>query len=87
MSQAKKNELEQGIEIAPGVKYGGTEQLATDKIEARMRLLAMPPEAAQRIVEQTLYPQHWDVRPEDIKWEESIPTNYGEDNDEAEANA
>ncbi|PSB43220.1 hypothetical protein C7B80_24875 [Cyanosarcina cf. burmensis CCALA 770] len=87
MSQAKENELEQGIEIAPGVKYGGTEQLAVDKIEARMRLLAMPPEAAQRIVEQTLYPQYWDVRPEDIKWEESIPTNYGEDNDEAEANA
>lgn len=56
MSQAKENELEQGVEIAPGVKYGGTEQLAADKIEARMRLLAMPPEAAQRIVEQTLYP-------------------------------
>ena len=37
MSQAKDNEFEQGVEIAPGVKYGGTEQLAQDKIEARIR--------------------------------------------------
>lgn len=87
MSQAKENEFEQGIEIAPGILYGGTEQLAEDKIAARMRLLAMPPESAQKLVEQTLYPQSWDVRPEDIKWEESIPTNYGEEDDEAEANA
>lgn len=87
MSQAKENKFEQGLEIAPGVRYGGTEQLAQDKIEARMRLLAMPPESAQKLVEQTLYPQNWDVRPEDIKWEESISTSYDEDDDETEANA
>ena len=55
MEQAK-NEGNAGIEIAPGVWYGGTEQLAKEKIEARMRLLAMPPEEAQRVVETTLYP-------------------------------
>lgn len=87
MSQAKDNEFDQGVEIAPGVKYGGTEQLAQDKIEARIRLLAMPPAEAQKLVEETLYPQKWDVHLEDIKWEESISTNYGEDDDEAETNA
>lgn len=87
MSQAKNNEFDQGIEIAPGVKYGGTEQLAQDKIEARMRLLAMPSAEAQKLVEQTLYPQKWSIRLEDIKWEESISTSYGEDGDEAETNA
>ena len=87
MSQQKDNEFDQGIEIAPGVKYGGTEQLAQDKIEARMRLLAMPPAEAQKLVEQTLYPQKWSIRLEDIKWSESISTNYGEDDDEAETNA
>lgn len=87
MSQARDNEFDQGIEIAPGVKYGGTEQLAQDKIEARIRLLAMPPAEAQKLVEQTLYPQKWSIRLEDIKWEESISTNYGEDDDEAETNA
>lgn len=84
MSQAKENEFEQGIKIAPGIGYGGTEQLAQDKIEARIRLLAMPPAEAQKLVEETLYPQKWSIRLEDIKWEESISTNYGEDDDEAE---
>lgn len=86
MSPAKENELEQGIEIAPGVRYGGTEQLAADKVEARMRLLTMNPEEAQRLAEQTLYPQYWDFCPEDVKWEESIPTSCSED-DDVEANA
>jgi hypothetical protein len=53
-------------------------ELAQKKIEARLRLLAMPPEEAQRIVEQTLYPQLWKCRIEDHQWEESLPTHYGE---------
>ena len=53
-------------------------ELAQKKIEARLRLLAMPPEEAQRIVEQTLYPQLWECRIEDHEWEESLPTYYGE---------
>ncbi|WP_404788625.1 hypothetical protein [Altericista sp. CCNU0014] len=54
--------------------------LAQQKIEARLRLLAMPPEEAQRIVEQTLYPQLWECRAEDYRWEESLPSHYGETN-------
>ncbi|MCG9891576.1 MAG: hypothetical protein MH252_10930 [Thermosynechococcaceae cyanobacterium MS004] len=55
-----------------------SDELAQQKIEARVRLLAMPPEQAQRIVEQTLYPQLWECRVEEHLWEESIPTHYGE---------
>jgi len=58
--------------------YWESEQLAIEKIEARIRLLAMPPEEAQKLVEQTLYPQYWEFRSEDNIWEESIPTHYGE---------
>ena len=46
MSQDKNSKFELGIEIVPGVFYGGCEELAEDKIEARMRLLAMPQEEA-----------------------------------------
>jgi hypothetical protein len=52
--------------------------LAQQKIEARLRLLKMPPEEAQKIVEQTLYPQFWECRTEDYRWEESLPSHYGE---------
>ncbi len=71
MSEAQENEFDPGIEIDPGVFYGGCEELAQDKIEARMRLLAMPVLEAQKLVEQTIYPHQWEVRPEDIKWEGS----------------
>jgi len=71
MSKPGENEFDLGIEIYPGVFYGGCEELATDKIEARMRLLVMPKEEAQKLVEQTIYPHLWKVCPEDIKWEES----------------
>ena len=70
MSQDKDSEFDSGIEIYQGVSYGGCEELAQDKVEARMRLLAMPKEEAQKLVEQTIYPHLWEVRPEDIKWEE-----------------
>ena len=52
--------------------------LAQQKIEARLRLLEMLPEEAQKIVEQTLYPQLWECRTEDRLWEESLPSHYGE---------
>lgn len=79
MSQGKENQFDQGMEIALGVEYGGTEQLIQEKIEARMRLLALPPAEAQKLVEQTLYPQYWDVSLEALTWEESIPTYSGEE--------
>lgn len=60
----------------------GFEQLMQEKIEARKRLLALPPEEAQKLVEQTLYPQYWEFRSEDNVWEESIPTIYGEIDDD-----
>jgi hypothetical protein len=48
-----------------------SKQLAQEKIEARERLLAMSPLEAQKLVEQTLYPQYWQVRREDNIWQES----------------
>jgi hypothetical protein len=56
-------------------------RLAQEKIKARMQLLAMPKEEAQKLVEQTLYPQYWEFDPSTHVWEESIPTHYGEDTD------
>lgn len=84
MSQSKKNEFDEGIEILPGIWYGGTEQLAQEKVEARMRLLSMPPEEAQKLVDMTLYPQYWEFSLENYTWEESIPAHWGEDDDEAQ---
>ena len=55
-----------------------SDRLAQEKIEARLRLLAMPSEEARKLAEQTIYPQYWEFRSEDNVWEESIPTNYGE---------
>jgi hypothetical protein len=54
------------------------EALAQQKIAARLRLLEMPPEEAQTLVDQTLYPQFWECRREDYRWEESLPSHYGE---------
>ena len=42
----------------------------------------MPPEEAQKLVEQTLYPQYWEFNIADHEWAESIPTYYGEDYEE-----
>ena len=67
MSQDENSEFEPGIEIYPGVFYGGCEEYAQVKIEARMRLLAMPKEEAQKLVAQTIYPNFWEVHLEDIK--------------------
>jgi len=58
---------------------GEMAQLVREKIEARMRLLDMPPEEAQKLADMTLYPQYWSLRTENIKWEESIPSRYGEE--------
>ena len=79
MSQDKNSKFEPGIEIYPGVFYGGCEELAQDKIEARMQLLTTPKEEAQKIVEQTIYPHLWEVRPQDIKWEGSSLNSENED--------
>ncbi|PSB01403.1 hypothetical protein [Merismopedia glauca] len=62
----------------PGIEYGGSEELALAKIEARQKLLAMPPLEAQKLVDMTLYPQYWSCNTEEFIWDESIPTYYGE---------
>ena len=50
-----------------------SERLAQEKIKARLRLLAMPPEEAQKLVDMTLYPQYWKFRSEDDDvWSESL---------------
>ncbi len=54
------------------------EQLAQLKIEARLRLLAMDPETAQHLADQTLQPQNWTHALDNEIWDESIPTTYGE---------
>lgn len=54
------------------------EQLQQDKIEARKNLLNLSPKVAQNLVNQTLYPEFWQLDMNDQTWEESIPTNYGQ---------
>ncbi len=63
------------------ISYEASQRLAQEKIDARMRLLALPPEEAQKLVDQTLYPQYWKFSSEDNIWSETIPTNYGEETD------
>jgi hypothetical protein len=47
------------------------EDLLEQKIQAREHLLKLPPEEAQRIVDQVLYPQYWQAIDVTI-WEESL---------------
>ncbi|MBR8837769.1 MAG: hypothetical protein DSM106950_28125 [Stigonema ocellatum SAG 48.90 = DSM 106950] len=58
-----------------------SERLAQEKIEARMRLLAMSPEEAKKLANQALQPQCWKFDSSTHVWDESIPTHYGEDSD------
>ena len=53
----------------------GIISLQEEKAEARMRLLQLSPQEAQKQAEATLYPQLW--QPNRTAWEESIPTTYG----------
>ncbi|NJM76632.1 MAG: hypothetical protein HC852_13660 [Acaryochloridaceae cyanobacterium RU_4_10] len=50
------------------------EDLLEQKVQARERLLKLPPEEAQRIVDQVLYPQYWQAIDVTV-WEESIESN------------
>ncbi len=54
------------------------EPLLPEKVEARQGLLVIPLEAAQELVEQTLYLQYCQFQSEDSAWEESMPTTYGD---------
>ncbi|ELR97359.1 hypothetical protein [Gloeocapsa sp. PCC 73106] len=60
------------------IEYGAMNEILLAKIAARQRILAMEAEAAQKLVNMTLYPQYWVCEAEDFVWEESLPTNYGE---------
>jgi hypothetical protein len=53
------------------------QQLEQDKIKARKDLQNLSPKEAQNLVNQTLYPELWQIDLTDNSWEESIPTNYG----------
>ncbi len=54
------------------------QKLAQEKIEARQKLMNLPAKEAQKLVDQTLYPEYWDFNINEHSWEESIPTNYGQ---------
>jgi hypothetical protein len=56
------------------------QQLAQDKIKARKELLNLLPIEAQNLVNQTLYPELWQLDLNNSSWEESIPTDYGKTN-------
>jgi hypothetical protein len=47
------------------------ENLLEQKVQARKCLLKLPPEEAQRIVDQVLYPQYWQAIDVTV-WEETI---------------
>mgnify|MGYP000157662523 CR=1 FL=1 len=52
------------------------ESLAIVKVEQRQKLLRLDPETAQKIVNQTLYPQLWQ-RDHSRPWTESLEPDYG----------
>lgn len=54
------------------------QKLAQEKIEARQKLINLSAKEAQKLVDQTLYPEYWDFNINEHSWEESIPTNYGQ---------
>ncbi|PZD70187.1 hypothetical protein C1752_17093 [Acaryochloris thomasi RCC1774] len=58
-----------------------SEELAAEKIAARKKLLSMPAEEAQALVNQTLHPHLWELDPDQEPWEESIETHDGEMDD------
>lgn len=49
-----------------------TEDWNLQKIEARQKLLALPPEEAQAIVESILYPQYWRLDLNQSMWQDSF---------------
>ena len=42
------------------------------KIEARQKLLELPPQEAQKQVESILYPQYWQLEQNQSPWQESF---------------
>jgi hypothetical protein len=55
-----------------------SEYFAQQKIKARKQLLSLDPAIAQQHANQTLYPQYWQHNDQELTWDESIPTHYGE---------
>lgn len=55
-----------------------SEELEVEKIAARQKLLSMPPEEAQALVNQVLHPHLWELDPDRESWKESIETHYGD---------
>jgi hypothetical protein len=53
------------------------QKLAEEKRKAREKVLKLSPKEAQTLVNQTLYPEYWELDITENSWEESIPTNYG----------
>lgn len=53
-------------------------KLEQEKIEARAKLQQLPPKEAQNLVNETLYPQWWQMDLSSHSWEETIPINYGQ---------
>jgi hypothetical protein len=53
-------------------------KLEQDKIKARKALEKLNPQEAQNLVNQTLYPELWQLDLSSSSWEETIPTNYEE---------
>ncbi len=52
------------------------QKLAQEKIEAR-KILKLTQKKAEKLVNQTLYPEYWQFDIREHSWEESIPTHYG----------
>jgi hypothetical protein len=58
--------------------------LAQEKVEARQRLLEMPPQQAQEIVNNILFPELWDIDLENLGWSDrlAIPSKDDDEDDE-----
>ena len=58
----------------PQPKEPTMEQLAAAKIEARRRLLKLPPKEAQAKVDGVLHPDLWTIDVSQYEWEPSLPS-------------
>jgi hypothetical protein len=56
--------------------------LAQEKVEARQRLLKMPPQQAQEIINNLLFPELWDIDLENMGWSDRLAIPCEDDDEE-----
>jgi hypothetical protein len=58
--------------------------LAQEKVEARQKLLEIPPQQAQELVNNILFPELWDIDLKNINWSDRLAIPCEDDNEDDE---